>query len=116
MRANSTTSIDPTRPDPTRPRAMRAMPAMPDRMPERIMPVPHHERPRSRRDFLARGGAGFGALALLDLLARGASADEPDDRRAVISPLRPKPTHFPATAKSVIFLFMEGGPGHIDLF
>ena len=55
---------------------------------------------RTRREFLARAGGGFGALALSQLL-RGEAAAVP---------------HFPARAKSVIYLFMEGGPSHIDLF
>lgn len=59
----------------------------------------------SRRDFLARSGAGFGALALTDLLARGTTA----------SPLAAKAPHQTPRARSVIFLFMEGGPSHIDL-
>ena len=84
------------------------------------MQIPHRERPRTRREFLARGGAGFGALALLDLLGAAAPADDPADdpadKSSPISPLRPKPPHFAATARSVIFLFMEGGPSHIDLF
>src|SRR5205823_10905500 len=33
-----------------------------------------------------------------------------------INPLAPKPSHFAAKAKSVIFLFMSGGPSHVDLF
>src|SRR5262245_52758002 len=57
----------------------------------------------TRRDFLLKGGAGFGALALTYLLGN-------DRLRAAPQP------HFPARAKSVIFLFMEGGPSHIDLF
>src|SRR5271154_6896885 len=32
------------------------------------------------------------------------------------NPLAPKPPHFPAKAKSVIFLFMYGGPSHVDTF
>src|SRR5262249_52345825 len=84
--------------------------------PERIVRIPHHERPRSRRDFLLRGGAGFGALALLDLLRGEATAGASAERQALVAPLKPKATHFPATARSVIFLFMEGGPSHIDLF
>lgn len=58
----------------------------------------------SRREMLLRSGTGFGALALSYLLDRSARAAE-----------RPAP-HHPPSAKSVIFLFMEGGPSHIDLF
>jgi hypothetical protein len=74
--------------------------------------LPHHARPRSRREFLARAGGGFGALALAYLLGAGnARADS-----APLSPLLPKAPHLKARAKNVIFLFMEGGPSHIDLF
>ena len=58
----------------------------------------------SRREFLLRGGAGFGALALTGMLARD---------QIIASPKQP---HFAPTAKRVIFLFMEGGPSHMDLF
>src|ERR671915_581355 len=68
--------------------------------------TPHSKINLTRRDMLVHGGAGFGALALAYLLGRKESwgAD---------SSLGP---HHPATAKSIIFLFMEGGPSHIDLF
>lgn len=72
---------------------------------------PHIEIPTSRRDFLARSGAGFGSLALASLLeppAAAASAASPGSTEAA--------PHFPPKAKRVIFLFMEGGPSHIDLF
>src|SRR4051812_45439925 len=66
----------------------------------------------SRRQWLASAGSGFGALALNALLAedvRGADSKSPN-------PLAPKPPHFKPTAKACIFLFMEGGPSHIDTF
>ena len=69
----------------------------------------------TRRDFLARAGGGFGALALLDLLQR-TSLGAASLSAASANPLEPKRPAFPARAKSVIFLFMEGGPSHIDLF
>ncbi len=73
------------------------------------MKIPHYERPHSRRDFLARAGAGFGSLALTDLLLKqGAMAHG--------GLTNPVPHHGLGKAKSVIFLFMEGGPSHIDLF
>src|SRR5215208_7700091 len=74
----------------------------------------HHEPLFTRRDFLSRAGAGFGALALTWLLEReklfAASAQD------TTNPLSAKPQHFNARAKSVIFLFMEGGPSHLDTF
>jgi hypothetical protein len=68
----------------------------------------------TRRDFLVRAGGGFGALALIDLLQRTAlGAAVPN---AALNPLAPKRGPHAAKAKNVIFLFMEGGPSHIDLF
>jgi hypothetical protein len=76
-------------------------------------PLPHYEILTSRRDFLKRGGAGFGALALSSILGNanlfGASQGSP------VNPLEPRVPHLPGTAKRVIFLFMEGGPSHLDL-
>src|SRR6478736_7780106 len=70
----------------------------------------------SRRDFLQQAGAGFGALALSALLAGG---DIPNSFAAEAvdkSPFAPKPTHFTAKAKSVIYLYMDGGPSQVDTF
>jgi hypothetical protein len=61
----------------------------------------------TRRDLLLRGGAGFGSLALSHLLQGNALFANPQAGRT---------PHFPAQARSVIFLFMEGGPSHIDTF
>jgi hypothetical protein len=75
----------------------------------------HFEIARSRREFLQRSGCGFGSLALAGLLQNSlASATTSSDRQPPNSD-RPQPHHRP-TAKSVIFLFMEGGPSHIDTF
>ncbi|GMV94442.1 MAG: hypothetical protein AMXMBFR82_42200 [Candidatus Hydrogenedentota bacterium] len=65
---------------------------------------PHHTIPGTRREFLQRTGAGFGALALSWLLGQ--------DSAQAIAPVWP---HHQPRAKSVIFLFMEGGPSHLDL-
>jgi hypothetical protein len=59
----------------------------------------------SRRQLLARAGNGFGALALGSLLA---------DARDVDDPLAPRRPHFPAKAKAVIWIFINGGPSHVD--
>lgn len=67
----------------------------------------------SRREMLVRSGTGFGALALAGLLGDSAIASEP---AAPINPLVSKLAHRPAQAKSVIFLFMQGGPSHLDTF
>jgi hypothetical protein len=72
----------------------------------------HSELSRcSRREMLLRSGAGFGALALSYLLR-----DDPLFAGAAHNPVAVRPPHFAARAKSVIFLFMEGGPSHLDLF
>lgn len=62
----------------------------------------------TRRQIFQRAGAGFGWIALQSMLARasfGASS---------MNPLAPKAGHFPAKAKAIIWLFMNGGPSHVD--
>ena len=76
----------------------------------------HHELVDTRRDFLLRTGAGFGSLALAHLLQVDRARADPVSSGAVVDYLAPKQPHFAPRAKSVIFLFMEGGPSHIDLF
>ena len=64
-----------------------------------------------RRDFLRRAGSGAGLLALTALLAQTEGmATAP----AAINPLAPKEPHVPAKAKSVIWLFMNGGQSQVD--
>src|SRR6476646_3108094 len=66
-----------------------------------------HDMPvRTRREFLTRSCGGLGALALSSMLQASAPVD----------PLAPKKPHHEPKAKSVIWLFMEGGPSHIVLF
>src|SRR3954464_505480 len=67
---------------------------------------------QSRRSFLTQAGGGFGALALASLLAdekavAAASSTAADGLR---------PPHFEPRVKRVIWLFMHGGPSHVDLF
>jgi hypothetical protein len=69
----------------------------------------HIERLTTRRDFLLRGGAGFGALALAHFLQGHPAFAAPN-------PLAARQPHHAPKAKRVIFLFMEGGPSHIDTF
>ncbi|MFO0813129.1 MAG: DUF1501 domain-containing protein [Gemmatales bacterium] len=63
----------------------------------------------TRRSILQTMGCGFGWLAFSGLAAA-------NTREKEASPLSPKPTHFPAKAKRVIFLTMRGGPSHVDTF
>jgi len=68
----------------------------------------------NRRDFLKKAGAGFGLLALADLLQdHGLLAAEPDE---ILDPMALRQPHYPAKAKSIIWLFMEGAPSSVDLF
>jgi hypothetical protein len=76
----------------------------------------HVPRFRSRRDFLRLAGGGFGALAFSAMMAEEAVASGSPSAADLRNPLAPKTPHFAGKAKSVIFLFMEGGPSHIDLF
>ena len=69
----------------------------------------HNWEVSSRRDFFTRAGSGLAGIALASLLQKDALA-------AGVDPMAPKPPHIPPKAKSVIWLFMEGGPSHIDLF
>jgi hypothetical protein len=74
------------------------------------------ETASSRRDVLRVFANGFGMLALADLFA-GESRGAPSlALRAGDNPLAVKPPHFAPKAKRVIFLFMSGGPSHVDLF
>ena len=72
----------------------------------------------SRRQVLTRAGAGFGMLGLRSLLAAESPAtlDKIPRSAASNNPLAPRPAHFPPRAKRVIFLFMNGGPSHVDTF
>ena len=67
--------------------------------------------PISRRELLSRSGAGFGMLGLSAMLANEAQAAS-----AKTDPMAPKRPHFVPKAKRVIFLFMNGGPSHVDTF
>jgi hypothetical protein len=66
----------------------------------------------SRRRMLRRCACGFGYLALTSLFADAAKAA----LSAQENPLMPKLPHVPARAKRIIFLFMPGGPSHVDTF
>ncbi|MBC7855416.1 MAG: DUF1501 domain-containing protein [Pirellulaceae bacterium] len=65
----------------------------------------------TRREMLHLSGAGFGGLALAAMLGQTSRANTSKP-----NPLAPKPPHFAAKAKRVIFLFMHGGPSQVDTF
>jgi hypothetical protein len=72
-----------------------------------------HEIAVNRRDFLAKSAFGFGALAFGSMLEKQRVLGL---EKKIVSPLAPRPAQFPAKAKHVIFLFMTGGPSHMDTF
>jgi hypothetical protein len=67
----------------------------------------------TRRQLLQQAASGFGWLAFCALHADWSRGAESTGYQR---PLTPKPQHFPAKAKRVIFLFMAGGPSHLDTF
>mgnify|MGYP001279646405 CR=1 FL=1 len=74
---------------------------------------------RTRREFLWQAGAGFTGLGLIDLLTRDGfftRKAEAATTTAYVNPLAPKAGQLTPRAKSVIFLFMYGGPSHVDTF
>ena len=70
-------------------------------------------RALTRREMLFKCANGFGGLALLALLAEKSSGALSKTGR---NPLAPRPPHFGAKARSVIFLYMDGGPSQVDTF
>lgn len=68
---------------------------------------------QTRRHFFNQCGVGVGSMALANLISDSSEAVTPDASR---NPLAPKPTHFPARAKRVIYMFMAGGPSQLDMF
>src|SRR5262245_7376668 len=77
--------------------------------------------PISRREMLLRSASGFGAAALAALLMEDTlraedRGDKPHGSAGGADPFAPKKPHFAPKAKSVIFLFMDGGPSQVDTF
>jgi len=70
-----------------------------------------HPRQLNRRDMLRRCAMGFGGVAMQALLQDEAAASV-----GISDPLAPKAPHFPAKARNVIFLYMDGGPSQVDTF
>jgi hypothetical protein len=68
------------------------------------------QRSFSRRWFLKDCGLGLGSIALTSLMGKASASS------VIANPHTPRPPHFPAKAKNVIFLYMGGAPSHLDLF
>jgi hypothetical protein len=86
---------------------------------ETIMDIPHlfaapHSSFLSRRDFFRRTGNGFGLLALAGLMQQQGLLAAPATDERHLHPLAPRAGHFAGKAKSVIWLFMNGGPSQVD--
>ena len=69
----------------------------------------HSRITRNRREFIQDAFCGFGSLAVASML-------HAERAKAAGSPLDARPSHRPAKAKAVIFLFMAGGPSQVDTF
>src|SRR5436190_19029757 len=67
---------------------------------------------RTRREFIQDAFCGFGSIALASMLHQ----QQLRANDGVLNPLAPKPSHLSPKAKSVIFLFMSGGPSHLETF
>src|SRR4051812_14264677 len=71
-----------------------------------------HSKPtRNRREFLTDAFSGFGSLAFAAILA-----EEQARAAKYVNPLSARKPQLPAKAKSVIILFMAGGPSHLETF
>ena len=86
-----------------------------------MFPCRQHRPSLSRRQFLSQAGCGFGAVALAALLAEESRAAGPTAGPSAAPPTAneswsPRPAHFAAKAKSVIFLYMDGGVSQVDSF
>jgi len=66
---------------------------------------------QTRRHFFRNCGLGLGKIALASLLTQSSEVAASES-----GPFTPKPTHFPAKAKRVIYLFMAGAPSQLELF
>jgi hypothetical protein len=70
----------------------------------------------SRRELLVRSGMGLGLAGLVGVLADDGSLARAAETGGYANPMAPKAPQFPARAKHVIHLFMNGGPSHLDTF
>jgi hypothetical protein len=75
-----------------------------------------YEKFNNRREFLKKAGAGFGMLALADLIGSGSLIAAGSEPEQPVDPGACRPPHYAPKAKSIIWLFMEGAPSSVDLF
>ena len=77
-----------------------------------------HAKPSwiSRRQALQHSAVGFGSLALTALLQAQSGGQPPSGDSQAIRPLAARAGHFAPRAKRIVFLFMKGGPSHVDTF
>src|SRR5438445_2703238 len=75
-----------------------------------------YERFTNRRDFLKKAGAGFGLLALADLLQGDGLLAGDNGPSQALDPMAPRQSHYASKAKAIVWLFMEGAPSSVDLF
>lgn len=68
---------------------------------------------QNRRQLLKKSAIGFGQLAMAALLQQTCGASQAG---VASNPLAAKAPHHPARAKRIVFLFMKGGPSHVDTF
>src|SRR5262249_55820769 len=90
----------------------RAWDGQPDSCGPSAQAYPHARATRTRREFIRDGFCGFGGLALASLLHQ----EELRAGTRAVDALAPRPPHHPAQARAVIFLFMAGGPSHLETF
>ncbi len=76
------------------------------------MPCHQFVQTTTRRDMLRASACGFGQLVLTALAAQSARSEN----RSTAGPIPLPAPHFPPRARRIIFLFMWGGPSHVDLF
>ena len=76
-----------------------------------------YEKVNSRREFLAKWAFGFGTLPVIHLLSRESVLETvfaEATKNSAANPLAPKPPHFPAKGKNVVFIYLQGGASHVD--
>jgi hypothetical protein len=78
--------------------------------------IPECESQVGRRELLLRSGGGLAAIALASLMQQANAGEADTHGSGPLDPLSPHLAHFAPRAKRVIWLFMHGGPSHVDLF